>query len=206
MRSIPLRWAALRDQALRHEAEIDVIIFPATTTSLASFASSLPASSDQFSAQRCFFHNVECNRGFDNQEEQNLEVRISYFYKTVRQSTSISSVRLPTYQPEPERYRKSTTGRLWIAAPCGCPDAGEKVESTDMASRRLWMACFILFMTLLTGGDGIAAEAEKRHASHARSLSSVDRAMASAQQPARLGPIRYYGGPKSPIWRAPAEN
>ena len=69
------------------------------------------------------------------------------------------------------------------------------------------MACFILFMTLLTGGtrDGVAAEAEKGHAPHARSLSSVDRSMASAEQPARLGPIRYYGGPKSPNWRAAAE-
>ena len=25
------------------------------------------------------------------------------------------------------------------------------------------------------------------------------------QQPARLGPMRYYGGPKSPMWRGPAE-
>jgi hypothetical protein len=76
-----------------------------------------------------------------------------------------------------------------------------------MASLRLWMACFILFMTLLTGGtrDGVAAEAEKGHAPRARSLSSVDRAMASVQQPARPGPIRYYGGPKSSSWRAPAE-
>jgi hypothetical protein len=57
---------------------------------------------------------------------------------------------------------------------------------------------------LLTGGtrDGVAAETETRQVLHVRSLSSV----VSAQQPARLGPIRYYGGPKSPIWRAPAEN
>jgi len=26
------------------------------------------------------------------------------------------------------------------------------------------------------------------------------------QQPARLGAMRYYGGPKSPMWRGPAEN
>ena len=26
------------------------------------------------------------------------------------------------------------------------------------------------------------------------------------QQPVRLGPMRYYGGPKSPMWRAPAAN
>jgi hypothetical protein len=28
----------------------------------------------------------------------------------------------------------------------------------------------------------------------------------ASQQPARLGPMRYYGGPKSPMWRAPVEN
>jgi hypothetical protein len=27
-----------------------------------------------------------------------------------------------------------------------------------------------------------------------------------SQQPVRLGPMRYYGGPKSPMWRGPAEN
>jgi hypothetical protein len=182
MRSIPLRWAALRDQALRHEAEIDVIIFPATTTTLLSFASSLPCiirpifraakcvSNKVLDAEmggirrertsrygqcsstygeepgsrnllngksyksRCLFHNVESNRGFDNQEEQNLEVRISYFYETVRESASISSVPLLIYQTEPERYRKSTTRRLWIAAPCGCPYAGEKVETIEWLS------------------------------------------------------------------------
>jgi hypothetical protein len=26
------------------------------------------------------------------------------------------------------------------------------------------------------------------------------------QQPIRLGPMRYYGGPKSLMWRAPVEN
>jgi hypothetical protein len=26
------------------------------------------------------------------------------------------------------------------------------------------------------------------------------------QQPVRLGPMRYYGGPKSPMWRASVEN
>jgi hypothetical protein len=27
-----------------------------------------------------------------------------------------------------------------------------------------------------------------------------------SQEPVRLGPMRYYGGPKSPMWRGPAEN
>jgi hypothetical protein len=28
--------------------------------------------------------------------------------------------------------------------------------------------------------------------------------LASSDQQARLGPMRYYGGPKSPMWRGPA--
>jgi hypothetical protein len=27
-----------------------------------------------------------------------------------------------------------------------------------------------------------------------------------SQEPVRLRPMRYYGGPKSPMWRGPAEN
>jgi hypothetical protein len=27
-----------------------------------------------------------------------------------------------------------------------------------------------------------------------------------AQQPVQVGATRYYGGPKSPMWRGPAEN
>jgi hypothetical protein len=32
------------------------------------------------------------------------------------------------------------------------------------------------------------------------------RAPVSPQRPAGLGPMRYYGGPKSPMWRSPIEN
>ena len=38
------------------------------------------------------------------------------------------------------------------------------------------------------------------HTSHAQAVPFV------SQQPVRLGPMRYYGGPKSPMWRGPAEN
>jgi hypothetical protein len=36
---------------------------------------------------------------------------------------------------------------------------------------------------------------------HARGSISESRAQVVSQQPARLGPMRYYGGPKSPMWR-----
>jgi hypothetical protein len=39
-------------------------------------------------------------------------------------------------------------------------------------------------------------------AAHSHGLSSA----ASSDQQARLGPMRYYGGPKSPMWRGPAAN
>jgi hypothetical protein len=32
------------------------------------------------------------------------------------------------------------------------------------------------------------------------------RAQLVPQQQVRLGAMRYYGGPKSPMWRGPAEN
>jgi hypothetical protein len=36
---------------------------------------------------------------------------------------------------------------------------------------------------------------------HTRGLISESRAQVVSQQPARLGRMRYYGGPKSPMWR-----
>lgn len=41
---------------------------------------------------------------------------------------------------------------------------------------------------------------------HARNPTYGSRAQLGSEQPARLGPMRYYGGPKSPTWRGPVEN
>jgi hypothetical protein len=67
------------------------------------------------------------------------------------------------------------------------------------------------FLTLIAAvltagisGDAIA-KVHKRH-SHAHQFISESRAQPVPQQPVRLGAMRYYGGPKSPMWRGPVEN
>jgi hypothetical protein len=53
-----------------------------------------------------------------------------------------------------------------------------------------------------------AAKMHKHHHwhAHARSVAYESRAQLVTPPPARLGPMRYYGGPKSPMWRGPVEN
>ena len=54
-------------------------------------------------------------------------------------------------------------------------------------------------------GDAVAKTGKRHwHARHAVFDSHAQ--LVWQQQPARLGPMRYYGGPKSPMWRGPVEN
>jgi hypothetical protein len=53
-------------------------------------------------------------------------------------------------------------------------------------------------------GDA-AAKTHKRHL-HAHRSVAESSAQLVPQQQVRLGAMRYYGGPKSPMWRGPAEN
>jgi hypothetical protein len=60
------------------------------------------------------------------------------------------------------------------------------------------------------GGDAVARTIH-RHIHHVYHLGVHRYQLAqplyvASQQPVRLGPMRYYGGPKSPMWRAPIEN
>jgi hypothetical protein len=41
---------------------------------------------------------------------------------------------------------------------------------------------------------------------HARSVFYESHAQLVSPAPPHLGPMRYYGGPKSPMWRGPVEN
>ena len=61
-----------------------------------------------------------------------------------------------------------------------------------------------VILTIGIVGDAVAKGHKGRL--HARSPISESRAELVSQQPARLGPMRYYGGPKSPMWRGPVEN
>jgi hypothetical protein len=65
----------------------------------------------------------------------------------------------------------------------------------------------IAFATIVTAAiiaapiDAAAAKHRKHVVRHHRTHASVQMAQAAAPQPATLGPVRYYGGPKSPMWR-----
>jgi hypothetical protein len=67
-------------------------------------------------------------------------------------------------------------------------------------SERIWLV--MLAATILTAGlcgDAVAKAHKGRL--HARSPVYESRAQLVSQPPAQLGPMRYYGGPKSPMWR-----
>src|ERR1700730_5621878 len=75
------------------------------------------------------------------------------------------------------------------------------------------MGLAVLVGGTLTRGicGAAAAKARKRHW-HGHSAVYGSRGQISGtrvqllQQPVRLGAMRYYGGPKSPMWRGPVEN
>jgi hypothetical protein len=82
----------------------------------------------------------------------------------------------------------------------------KKLLLTDVALRR-W-ALVVLVATIQTVGicgDAIAKTGKGNL--HARNLASEGRGAEPVNSvQARLGPMRYYGGPKSPMWRGPVEN
>ena len=73
---------------------------------------------------------------------------------------------------------------------------------TDMIARSAQIGFVALAVMTLTAAfcDDAFAKAHTRHL-HARSSSYESRAQLVPQQPAQPGPMRYYGGPKSPMWR-----
>jgi hypothetical protein len=78
---------------------------------------------------------------------------------------------------------------------------------TCMMARTVRIGVLIIAVAMLMAGSCGDAFAKVRGAHlHARGLSFESRAQLGSQQPVRLGPMRYYGGPKSPMWRGPVEN
>jgi hypothetical protein len=68
---------------------------------------------------------------------------------------------------------------------------------------RARIGVFALIAAVLTigvCGDAAAKTQRKRHL-HARRPVSESGAQLVPQQQVRLGAMRYYGGPKSPMWR-----
>jgi len=74
---------------------------------------------------------------------------------------------------------------------------------THVTSRTARIGCLALLAILTAGIWGDAAAKAGKGRLHARGPAAEE---LSTQQQARLGPMRYYGGPKSPMWRGPAEN
>jgi hypothetical protein len=75
---------------------------------------------------------------------------------------------------------------------------------TSMIARSVRIGFLTLVAAILTVaicGDALAKAHKGRL--HARNSVSESRAQLVSQQPARLGSMRYYGGPKSPMWRGP---
>jgi hypothetical protein len=72
-------------------------------------------------------------------------------------------------------------------------------------------AIVLLAVAFVSGVCGeSAAQTVERSSSQPRETASRSRgsanAMASSAQQAGPGPMRYYGGPKSPMWRGPSAN
>ena len=76
-------------------------------------------------------------------------------------------------------------------------------------SARIGFASLAMTITILmTGASGAAANTHGKHIrhSHAHRVLFESRAQLLTPKPVRLGAMRYYGGPKSPMWRGPVEN
>jgi hypothetical protein len=77
---------------------------------------------------------------------------------------------------------------------------------TCKTGRNLRIGLVTLVATMLTAGPGSDALAKAHKGRlHARSAVYESQAQLVAQPATHLGPMRYYGGPKSPMWRGPAE-
>ena len=73
---------------------------------------------------------------------------------------------------------------------------------TYLVGRSARIGFVFLVATVMTAGicgDAVAKVHKGRL--HARSVTSETPVQLVSQEPVRLGPMRYYGGPKSPMWR-----
>jgi hypothetical protein len=61
-------------------------------------------------------------------------------------------------------------------------------------------------IVLGTSVEAAAAKHRKYFARHHCACHVLHVAQVAAPTAPRVGPMRYYGGPKSPMWRAPVEN
>jgi hypothetical protein len=78
---------------------------------------------------------------------------------------------------------------------------------TSVIARIVRAGLVVLVGAILTiGASGEAAAKHRSGHLHAHRVLAYSHAELLPQHPARPGVMRYYGGPKSPMWRGPAEN
>jgi hypothetical protein len=84
----------------------------------------------------------------------------------------------------------------------------DKMKYLTNKSARIGSAALIASILVVGICGEAAAKTHRTHTRHlqARSFLLESRAQLVPQPPARSGTMRYYGGPKSPMWRSPAEN
>jgi hypothetical protein len=78
----------------------------------------------------------------------------------------------------------------------------------EMKNRAGFTAVTIgVVLALASGGNAFARTAHGHvHHAGAHGYKLAKPLYVASPEPTRLGPMRYYGGPKSPMWRAPIEN
>jgi hypothetical protein len=82
-----------------------------------------------------------------------------------------------------------------------------RIDKMTYVTNRIGSAAVIASILIVGICGEAAAKTHRTHIRHlqARSLLLESRAQL-VPQPASPGAMRYYGGPKSPMWRGPAEN
>jgi hypothetical protein len=82
----------------------------------------------------------------------------------------------------------------------------ELTDMTNLTGTRVRIGFIALAAAVLSAGlCGDASAGVHKGRVHARSAFYERRAQLVSPAPTHLGPMRYYGGPKSPMWRGPAE-
>jgi hypothetical protein len=82
----------------------------------------------------------------------------------------------------------------------------EVTDMTNLTGTSVRFGLIALAAAVLSAGlCGDASAGAHKQRVHARSAFYESHAQLVSQAPTHLGPMRYYGGPKSPMWRGPAE-
>jgi hypothetical protein len=91
-------------------------------------------------------------------------------------------------------------------------EQNQGIDMGDAMTKGLRIGGIAMLATVLICGACQQSTAQAVEHSATQPREAANRAQLPAAAPAssseqvRLGPMRYYGGPKSPMWRAPSAN